>query len=303
MATENADAVKGLVDRLLAAIAAQHKRIVVIGDAMMDHWSTGQLEDCQDGCQKFVQGSWLLTPGGAANAQRSLSNWNVDTDLYAFSGNDRPQKWRFVDTTGKIVFRWDNETIASTADRSRYKWAYNNALEMVGCASAVLISDYDKGFLTPYFIRTVADRCSRCNIPCVADCSRAPETYPGCILKCNADYQRAYNESLSALVYDADTPQRLVVTAGPLNPLVWGGTMVTGIGCSLPSVACINHVGAGDCFAAHLALALAYGFSLKEAAALAHAAGRVYVQYPHSQPPHPCQIKVDLASAVSPPNQ
>jgi D-beta-D-heptose 7-phosphate kinase/D-beta-D-heptose 1-phosphate adenosyltransferase len=58
-----------------------------------------------------------------------------------------------------------------------------------------------------------------------------------------------------------------------------------------------SHVGAGDCFAAHLVLALAHGLSLEEAAMIAHSAGRIYVQHPHGRPPWPHEIKKDLDPA------
>lgn len=58
-------------------------------------------------------------------------------------------------------------------------------------------------------------------------------------------------------------------------------------------VNCVSHVGAGDCFAAHLVLALAHGFSLEDAAAIAHSAGRVYVQHEHNRPPMPEEIAED----------
>ena len=66
----------------------------------------------------------------------------------------------------------------------------------------------------------------------------------------------------------------------------------------LTSVKCVNHVGAGDCFSAHLVLALAYGFTLEDAAVIAHSAGRVYVQHQHSRPPLPQEVREDMASAL-----
>lgn len=68
--------------------------------------------------------------------------------------------------------------------------------------------------------------------------------------------------------------------------------------CRFTPVKIVSHVGAGDCFAAHLALALAYGFSLKEAAVLAHSAGRVYVQSLHNIPPHPAEILADMSTVL-----
>ena len=35
---------------------AKRKRIVVIGDVIVDRWIHGALAECQDGCPKFVEG-------------------------------------------------------------------------------------------------------------------------------------------------------------------------------------------------------------------------------------------------------
>lgn len=286
----------GLVEQLLTEITKKRKRIVVIGDAMIDHWVHGRVETCQDGCRKLVEESRVDLPGGAGNASRSIINWPVNVDMFAYSWKFRPHKWRFIDTNNDIVFRWDDEKLSPEVDRAQNLWAYEQATEMVNCADAVLLSDYDKGFLTPEFISSVSGICKQRGIPCVADAKRVPDLYAGCVLKCNADYQHSHNEELSRLVYDADMGQRLVVTDGPLNPVIWDGAIPPlGLGYYLPPVKCVNHVGAGDCFAAHLTLALAYGFSLKEAAGLAHSAGRVYVQHSHNRPPIPQEIVVDLS--------
>ena len=270
-----------IVEQLLTTINRRDlptKHIVIIGDTMIDRWVHGHLAECQDGCPKFVQESVVEVPGGAANAERCLSEWNVRTSLYGFATNDGPVKTRYVDG-GKIVFRADDDGLLDHG--AKYGWARKLASEMVGCAAGVLLSDYDKGFLTPEFIREVADLCKRRNVPCVADCKRAPEVYEGCIRKGNLDYLSRYG------LVD-------VITMGSDSPAV----VPRGLLFDWQPVKCVNHVGAGDCFAAHLTLALSYGFPLKESAALAHSAGRVYVQYPHNRPPTPVEIATDMSSAT-----
>ncbi len=286
-----------LVQRLLDCIEAKRRRIIVIGDALTDVWVHGRVTECQDDCPKFVEESRVTTPGGAANAQRSISNWGVMTDLYAISEDERPVKTRFL-ADGKIVYRHDDEREYHRHDdhNGGYGWAHDVIVEMIGRAGAVLLSDYDKGFLTPEFIQRIAAMCHAGNIPCVADCKRPPGLYVGCTFKCNADYQHRHNNDLSKVAYDGEQP--LVVTDGPLNPAVWDGGKIQKGFPFLPPVGCVNHVGAGDCFGAHLTLALAYGFSLKDAAALAHSAGRVYVQHLHNCPPTPATISADMSSAT-----
>lgn len=284
MAGGSAEIVTSIVERLHKLT---RKHIMVVGDVMVDQWVHGYVAQCQDDCPKFVWQSVIEVPGGAANAERSLSKWDVKTWLYGFAHNDCPIKTRYVEN-GKIVFRADDDghtvshSFTAPPKRESYQWARDLAMEMVNQADAVLLSDYDKGFMTPEFIAQVVCVCKKRGIPCVADCKRNMRIYDGCILKGNAAYWGSY-----------PIPSSGVGTYGPDKPVV--GPDIVGL--DLPHVECVNHVGAGDCFAAHLTFALAHGFSLKEAAILAHSAGRVYVQHPHNRPPLPAEIIADLATA------
>jgi len=276
----------------------ERRRILVAGDVMIDRWVHGYTDCCQDDCIKFVTEYTEDTPGGAANAARSINNWGVEVSLFGYEGDDRPIKCRYV-RDGKIVFRADgNELLPSQAciRGDRYQWSRDLALEMLPYASGVLLSDYDKGYLTPEFIAAVVTECKRRGIPCVADCKRAPELYAGCILKGNFEWFDKYIN-----VMDSPPPNSLTITNGPADPATWVKGAKSGFagGNVLPLVTCINHVGAGDCFAAHLALALAYRYSLKDAAAVAHSAGRVYVQHPHNRPPLPTEVAADMALAFA----
>ena len=293
-----------LARRLQDEVNKRRPRIVVCGDAMVDQWVHGRIEDCQDGCPKFVEESRMTTPGGAANAARCLDLWDpVIVDLFSCNeleeeivlGDAYPIKTRFVKPDGKILIRWDSEPRPNT------KWyrPHNLALEMVGCAAGVLLSDYDKGFLTPEFIRKVVDLCKERGIPCVADCKREPDLYFGATIKCNKDWNdRHYHSPKGQWNHRVGGPW--VLTLGERQCVVnptgqYDDTHLCGV--EKPAVKCVNHVGAGDCFGAHLTLALACGFSLQDAAALAHSAGRVYVQHPHNRPPYPDEIAADLDGA------
>lgn len=276
-----------LVSRLIESVDKSRRRIVVLGDAMVDKWVTGHIEDCQDDCQKLTSNSVCSTPGGAANAVECLRHWHINTDLFTYPGRFWPEKHRFV-VDGRIVYRWDREVKPAEADYKLGEWKYdvNRALEMVWCASAVLLSDYDKGFLTYDLLGKVIDICKDKRIPCVADCKRTPTTYldVGVILKYNSDYAKRWQGKLRRWPRDL-----CVRTNGAASPSI----AYKKLRLSLPEVECHNHVGAGDCFAVHLTLALGYGYSLKEAAEIAHSAGRVYVQYFPNRPPHPCEIEQD----------
>lgn len=272
----------------MGGIRAQRRPLVIAGDVMVDRWVHGHVAECQDGCPKFVQhpGEVFEVPGGAANAERCLLHWGARVQLYGYAKNDCPIKTRYVEG-GRIVYRADDD--GPPARGRGYGWARDMAMEMVRHAGAVLMSDYDKGFLTPEFIREVVAECRKRSVPCIADCKRAPEVYEGAILKCNEEYAEKHHIAM------VKTATSWVVTKGNMPPYVQHIKGLTFLPTS--EVKCVNHVGAGDCFAAHLALAMAYGFSLKDGAALAHSAGRCYVRHPHNRPPTPTEVEADLSAA------
>ncbi len=154
---------------------------------------------------------------------------------------------------------------------------------------AVLISDYDKGFLTEEMIEAMVKRPVASII--VSDAKREPGFYHGALLKCNREYERKFSVTRKI-------DSEFVITNGRDGPHVsinrnqdgWQAFFVR----SGSYVECVNHIGAGDCFAAHLTLCLAHGLNLEDAATIAHSAGRVYVQHPHSRPPWPHEIRKDL---------
>jgi bifunctional ADP-heptose synthase (sugar kinase/adenylyltransferase) len=276
-------------------------RILVIGDGMTDIYVHGRLEEaCQEGCGKFVEKGRVTVPGGVANAARSLEGWKARVRLCAIPSAG-PVKTRFmadnyVDAHGKPIgrqvccFRHDDDR-----NRADVVLICREALRVLENfeypPNAVLLSDYDKGTLSPAFISKVAGICWDQRIPCVADCKRAPEVYAGCLLKGNKAWGDKYTPSVTEQCY------RYVETQGAAPPQVWEKGWLDDIP-PLPLVTCVNHVGAGDCFAAHLTLGLAYGLSLKDAARIAYSAGRVYVQHPHNRPPQPAEIRADMEQAI-----
>lgn len=266
-----------LVERLIEADHTTPKRILIVGDVMTDLYIRGHVEGkCQEGCSKFIEEERVTVPGGAANAARSLRNWYTTTTLVGGDIEKGPTKTRFMDENHECIFRHDyeyfNPTLSKISSEALHQLQYGPQP-----VSMVLLSDYDKGALTPAFIWEVAKTCSNLGIPCVADVKREPKTYEGCILKGNLDWYTKHGRAN-------------IVTLGQEPPVVNGETCWL----KLPLVRCVNHIGAGDCFAAHLTLALAHRFSLQDAALIAHSAGRVYVQHHHNRPPRPEEIAKDI---------
>ena len=263
------------------------KTILIVGDGITDVYIHGRLEDsCQEGCQKFIEEERRTVPGGAANAARSLDNWHTRAIFLGSTGLAGPVKIRFMarDSEGRewCAFRHDDDRVTFDLSLARKESMYA-LMKLPRRPNAVLLSDYDKGMLTPEFVKDVVDVCRGLDIPCVADVKREPEVYNGCILKGNAAWSHKHEINLLT--------ESLVLTFGADVPTVAGRSINAD---HLPSVQCVNHVGSGDCFAAHLTLALAHGFLLSDAAAIAHSAGRMYVQFPHNRPPRPEEIAEDM---------
>ena len=271
-----------LVHELIRKDRESPLRLAVVGDAIDDTYIDGTLGIGQENCQKFTETSRISVSGGAENAAKSLVHWNTKAISFA---TDAESKTRFM-VDGRCIFRHDApRRYDSFAKIDRY----NAKSALHSDYSGVLISDYDKGFLTPEFIREIIDLCNERKIPCVADAKREPDLYEGSTIKGNADYHDKFNV----------LAPYCVLTHGPNYPDVWTPERWSreddeGLDKPpRPSVLCKNHVGAGDCFSSHLLLALAHGFTLEQAAEIAHCAGRVYVQHEHNRPPWPHEIARD----------
>jgi bifunctional ADP-heptose synthase (sugar kinase/adenylyltransferase) len=212
-----------MIDKLIEADRKSPKRIWVLGDVMDDVWVYGELRDCQDHCLKFVESSRMRTPGGAAGARRQLDHWSSEAVLNGniVSSEPTPTKTRFM-ANGKIAFRHDDEHVCVATHSFNVEHAKIEQFRRdrivanlsKSLPDAVLLSDYDKGFLTPEFIRQIIDHCNQRKIPVVADAKREPKTYQGAILKCNEAYAEKFKKELAAHI------GIVVITRGAKLPLI-----------------------------------------------------------------------------------
>jgi D-beta-D-heptose 7-phosphate kinase/D-beta-D-heptose 1-phosphate adenosyltransferase len=260
-----------LVEKLIALDAASPKTVMIVGDSMWDDWVHGRMDTCQERCPKFVEGSRVETPGGAANAARQLEHWKCEKK--GVFGLSSARKIRFL-VDDQNVFRHDLEEGHGIPIDAAFIRNFD----------ALLISDYMKGSLKGLIIREAIDYCRERSLPVVSDCKRAPEWYAGSVMK----ICRRYYDAHQPFALPLDT--RAVLTQGSQPPVVLHPNMGYAERTFAPDAPCRNHIGAGDCFSAHLTLALAHGFALEDAAAIAHCAGQVYVQHIHARPPWPHEI-------------
>jgi len=260
---------KQILDRVFEQ--GKKARVAVIGDAMTDVYVVGSLAPSQDGCQKFVVQDRVNCAGGAANAALAIGWANVRL----FSNRLRPVKTRWL-VDGKIVFRQD-EHDTSASERVDILLQEMEAYR----PDVVLLSDYNKGLLSDAQVQDICHQFDKV----VVDASRSPSTYKGSLLKCNEIYAQKFAEEL---VYGNHDMSKVVVTRGHLPPNLYKDSWHEFK--PLPQVTCVNHVGAGDCFAAYLAVSIAVGLELRDAVAVAHCAGAVYVQHPYNRPPEISEI-------------
>jgi rfaE bifunctional protein nucleotidyltransferase chain/domain len=275
-----------VVSKLIDLDRSRKVRLAIVGDPMIDVWHHGRVETCQDGCSKFVKETEVVTAGGAANAVASLSHWNARVELFG-PDSGLPVKIRKVDKTGRIVWREDVEKPDYGLLELNLVDLRSSVLSAIRCIrfDVVLISDYDKGFLDKQTIGEIISECNEQGIPVVADAKREPWIFEGAILKVNEQWLHKRKGMAHGFP---------LVTRGAFAPAKIGSNWQVE---ELSPVACINHVGAGDCFAAHLVFALAHGFTLVDAATVAHSAGRVYVQHSHNRAPWPHEIQKDLTGS------
>jgi rfaE bifunctional protein kinase chain/domain len=163
------------------ALAEAHtKRILVIGDVMLDTYITGEITrrspEAPVNILKQTQKTHHL--GGAGNTANNLASLGVQTTLLGIIGNDtdskiitelvktakiksklitdktRPTttKTRVVDSQGHII-RIDNESVKRIS-RDIEKQILNTIASLPQF-HAVIVSDYAKGVLTPTIIKAL----------------------------------------------------------------------------------------------------------------------------------------------------
>jgi D-beta-D-heptose 7-phosphate kinase/D-beta-D-heptose 1-phosphate adenosyltransferase len=290
--------------------------IAVLGDTLLDQWVfVEEMIAGQDHCASVRTRGEALTPGGAANVARQLGHWNARVQLIGplsrelrtalrfwgknvltelcFNSPKTPIKTRYLGEKA-LYFRADQEPPFYGLPNLELQECRDLAVKAIETMSwdVVVLVDYEKGFLTNETIQRTIMAATARGIPVVADPKRHVSQFRGAILKANAAYR---NKHTGYPLADSPYEKILsVVTNGAKPPDIREDGRWRSVAVPSAPVLCRNHVGAGDCFAAHLGLGLALGLLLPEAVVLAHAAGRVYVQGDLGVPPWPHVIAKDL---------
>src|SRR5262245_10974339 len=292
----------------------KHRRIAVIGDLMLDEFIWGEVRRISPEAPVPVVEVKRETryPGGAGNVVSNLLELGAHAipigvvgademakmlrDCFAernaridgiITDSSRPttRKTRVV-ANGQQMVRADLEDRSpiSTGIEDRVLAAFNQALPN---ADAVIISDYDKGLLTPRVLRTVIESAqSRARIVCLDPKIRNFAHYceVDVITPNQVEAERASGVEITDETSLGEAARRIRELIACKNVLITRGergmSMLDAEGemTHIPTVAreVYDVTGAGDTVIATLALALTSGAKLNEAAIIAnHAAGVV----------------------------
>lgn len=291
----------------------QGKRILVVGDVMLDHFVRGAVRRVSPEAPALVlhieSEEWVM--GGAANVALNVAELGGIAHLIGMVGDDPAavifsdlcrrtsrlvertigdagwqtiQKTRFI-ATDRHLLRADKERIGlPEGAEARIVAAIRD--EVLGC-DAMVISDYSKGVVTDAVIATMIDEALRAGIPLIADPKRRGfAAYRGCtILTPNR------KELHDATGMDADDDMTIAAAMMVAIEQFGGPILLTrseqgmslflkdgGVHHEPASCHTVRDVsGAGDTVAAALALAMSAGAALPEAMSVANAAAGVAV--------------------------
>lgn len=290
--------------------------IAVIGDLMLDHFVIGRVDRISPEAPvpvvRFEKDEFRL--GGAANVAANVQSLDAtalvvgvvgaddtagtlrqllrdrglsDERLIAVQGRPTTRKVRVVTTRNQQVARVDYEDEAPLEGA-----AVDTLLAAVRAAcqasQAIILSDYRKGVVTPAVIAAARSAAGTCPIivdPKVPDAARyagvtvltpnhhEAELMTGTRIKTAADARSA------ARTLHAATGANILITWGEHGMWLYDASATPAIDLHIPATAreVADVTGAGDTVVACLALALARGDSLSDAARLANRAAGIVV--------------------------
>lgn len=291
----------------------RHRRVVVVGDAMLDVYLVGDVERISPEAPVPVVTvhERRHAVGGAANVAANVAAIGAEVSLVATLGDDRrgqqlrseiaaagirdegiltlagrptTSKTRVVARGQQLVRIDEEEDRPLDADAQERLLAV--ARKLLADADAILIEDYNKGVLTPTVIETVLGLAKTRGIPSVVD----PKFrnffayHDSTLFKPNrreleaalgAEMDLEHADALPQAMERLDV-HNLLLTLGPAGMVLVGRD---GAITRIPTVAreVYDVSGAGDTVTAWAGTALAAGASVREAAELANYAAGIEV--------------------------
>ena len=242
--------------------------VLLIGDSCTDIYNIGTVDRLSPEAPvpvvKIVETFSL--PGMSANVHRNLTNLNIEAD---FVHNDTPiTKTRFIDKrSGQHLLRVDDEdNVAPWSSKTPFP---------IDTYDAVVISDYDKGFLTYEHIESIIEN----SIPVFIDTKKTDiERFQGAWVKVNElEYSRLKSECSG-----------LIVTLGDRGAKVPHHDIY----CPTKSVEVMDVCGCGDTFMAALVAQYLFTKDIEKAIIFANIAAGITVQHRGNYAPSYDEIRI-----------
>jgi D-beta-D-heptose 7-phosphate kinase/D-beta-D-heptose 1-phosphate adenosyltransferase len=247
--------------------------VLLIGDSCIDEYKIGTVDRLSPEAPvpviKIVD-SYTI-PGMASNVYSNLSALGVEPD---FITNDAIiKKTRYIDKrSGQHLLRVDDES-------DIVPWSGRIHLSPIGSYDAVVISDYNKGFLTyehiENIIRTV-------NCPVFIDTKKqdlSRFSAPNAYIKINElEYKNRFS-----------IPQNLIVTLGERGAMLKRSQTETIFGTKLVEV--MDVCGCGDTFLSALAAQYLFTKDIEKAIIFANVAAGITVQHRGNYAPSHDEIR------------
>ncbi len=304
----------------------ENLQILVVGDIMIDEYVNGRVDRMSPEAPVpvvFIE-SEEATLGGAGNVVNNLARLGAEVTIASAVGDDSTgrrvsglldlvepvvahcltrdpsrvttRKARIV-ADGKQIARIDREM---THDLPEEQEIYMlRLLGKINHFDAVVISDYGKGVVTPYIFDAIMEQAKMFNLFVAVDPSGTDYSkYKGAnIITPNhkeAAAASGKDELIAAaevIMEQAELPQ-LLITCGKDGMMLFEGSDVHHIGTEAKDVFDVS--GAGDTVIAAFTMAIAAGYSLRQAAYISNVAAGIVVGKTRTAPVSFHELEAEL---------
>ena len=224
-------------------------------------------------------------------AKRMLSAAGIKSEVQKEEGRSTTIKTRYIATHPYF------QTIVRVDTESRHKVNRDTESKIIEAfkrhsksSDMVVISDYDKGFMTRNIIKSVIEDSKAADVPLIVDTKQSYDLYIGsdymapnskelCLMFStkNTNEDSTINELGKRLL--AHTGSKIIVKRSEKGCTVFDGNKVQNFHTVAREI--VNVTGAGDVFVATVSVALASGKGISEAVRLANKASAIAISKRH----------------------
>jgi len=291
-----------------------NKNILVIGDLMLDHYIYGNCNRISPEAPvpvvEITRESYTL--GGAGNVLKNLNAFGCSADIISVVGDDEyasilvkqlkqyqigehgivadPDRCTIIKSrvlaTNHQLIRLDRE-ITTPLSTVKEREIVSHFRKIIDQFDILLISDYNKGFLSPSLLKEIIAICREKNIFCIVDPKGTDfsKYYGADIIKPNRKEasiatgipitDNASLESVCRRMKEITGCEHVIITMSEDGMAIFSEDNLSIIPTQAQDV--VDVTGAGDTVLAALGIALAAGKSLKESCEFANQAAAIVV--------------------------